>query len=38
MTKTGLTLGIAMGSIATFALLQKNKFNKFVKKMKGNMQ
>lgn len=37
MKKIGFTMGIAMGSVATFALLQKNKFNKLLKKVKGNM-
>ena len=35
--KIGFTMGMAMGSVATFALLQKNKFNKMIKKMKGSM-
>lgn len=35
--KFGFTMGMAMGSVATFALLQKNKLNKVIKKMKGSM-
>jgi len=32
--KTGLTLGIAIGSVATVVLLQKNKLQKFMNKIK----
>lgn len=32
--KMGFTIGMAMGSVATFALLQKNKINRLLKKAK----
>lgn len=37
MMKFGFTMGIAMGSVATVVLLQKNKLNKFIRKVKGTM-
>ncbi len=33
--KIGFTMGLAMGSVAAIALLEKNRFNKFIKKVKN---
>ncbi len=33
--KLGFTMGVTMGSIMTFAVLQKNKINRMIRKAKN---
>ncbi len=35
MMKLGFTMGLTIGGIAAFALLEKNKFNRLIKKVKN---